>query len=73
MPDEPEPFHVLPPPESEWMDVPQAAEWLGLKTEHELRNFRRAIREGEIPAIRISAKVIRLHKPTIRKRYSLLP
>ena len=56
------------PKESIWLTIHEAERWFGLRTLAEKRALRAAIRSGEMPSVRFSAKTIRLHKPTLIAR-----
>jgi len=56
---------IITPPSQGWVDANEAAELLGFHTQYARNQFRRAIATGKIPALKLSAKTIRIHMPTL--------
>lgn len=58
------------PAPNDWMTVDEALAWLGFTTKREKELFRRAIRRGEVPAMILSNRTIKLHRATLTARYA---
>jgi hypothetical protein len=61
------------PLDDDWVNVEQAMEWLHLSSRREKELFRRAIRSGYIPAVKLSAKTVRLHRSTVVEKFTKTP
>lgn len=56
--------------EMEWMSIEEALAWLRLTTRQEQKLFRKAIADGEVPALRLNKSTIRLRRSVLREKYS---
>ena len=56
---------IIAPASQGWVDANEAADLLGFHTKYAREQFRRAITDGKIPALKLSVKTIRIHMPTL--------